>query len=344
MHPESLWTKRLRASLFFLTLVLAAGLLFGCKRETKEANESKESGGEAHEEKPPQSRVKHGTNGEIILTVEAEVQKTMGLKTTALEPASLASDVKAYGRVLDSSSLASSVADLISAQAASAASQAELARLKNLVAQNNTSARAVEAQIAVATRDQAQVQAIRLRLLANWGGALAQRDDLASMLQSLGSLESALVQLDLPAGEPLKGQPTGARLLTLANETQPVTAQFLGPAPVVDPQMQGRGFLFLVQPNTARLAPGAAVTGYLDLPGEAQSGVLLPRDAVLHFNGATWVYVQRSDTTFERDEIALERPLTNGWFVKTELKPQDKIVTVGAQQLLSEELKGQVAE
>jgi hypothetical protein len=163
-------------------------------------------------------------------------------------------------------------------------------------------------------------------------------------VQSLGSLECALVQLDLPAGETVKDQPTSARLVTLADETKPVQARFLGPAPVVDPQMQGRGFLFLVQPNPARLAPGAAVTGYLDLPGEPQSGVLLPRDAVLHFNGVTWVYVQRTDTTFERDEITLGRPLTNGWFVKAQLKPQDKLVTIGAQELLSEELKGQVTE
>ena len=105
--------------------------------------------------------------------------------------------------------------------------------------------------------------------------------------------------------------------------------------------MQGRGYLFLVTPNPSRLAPGAAVTGFLSLPGEAQSGVAVPRDAVVRFNGATWVYVQTGEDTFQRTEVALDRPLENGWFVREGLKPQDKVVIVGAQQLLSEELKGQ---
>jgi len=341
MRLESLSAATRPIRILILTLTLSAAGLLGCKRQATEANEAS---GDAHEVKAPESRVKHGTNGETILTLEAEVQKTMGLQTAVLEPASLAPELKAYGRVLDPSPLAALVAELIGAQASSAASQAELARLRNLAAQNNASARALEVETAAATRDQAQVESVRLRLLANWGSALAQRDDLAAVVQALGSLESALVQLDLPAGETLQGWPSAARLITLAAEAQPITAQFLGPAPAVDTQMQGRGFLFFVHPNPTRLAPGASVSGYIKLPGEAQTGVALPRDSVLHFNGATWVYVQRSETTFERNEVTLERPLTNGWFVQTGLRPQEKVVTVGAQELLSEELKGRGSE
>jgi len=70
----------------------------------------------------------------------------------------------------------------------------------------------------------------------------------------------------------------------------------------------------------------------------------VPREAVIRFNGTTWVYVQTADNTFQRTEAALDRPLEDGWFVREGLKPQDKVVTVGAQQLLSEELKGQSSE
>ncbi len=45
-----------------------------------------------------------------------------------------------------------------------------------------------------------------------------------------------------------------------------------------------------------------------------------------------------------RKEIELERPLDGGWFVHEGLKPGDKVVTAGAQQLFSEEVKGQGAE
>jgi hypothetical protein len=109
----------------------------------------------------------------------------------------------------------------------------------------------------------------------------------------------------------------------------------------VAPQMQSRGFLFLVSSNALRLVPGTSVTGYLSLPGEHRAGVLLPRSAIVRFNGATWVYLQTSDETFQRQEVSLEDPLEDGWFVSSGLKAQDKVVTVGGQQLLSEELKGQ---
>jgi hypothetical protein len=293
------------------------------------------------EEKKEESRVSHGASGETIIKLDAETQKRMGLQTAALSAARLNAEVKGYGRVLDAAPLATSVADLISATAASAASQAELERLKTLIAQNNASARALQTAEAAAVRDQAQTEAARLRLLASWSSAIATRQDLPAFVRSLGSLDSALIQLNLSPDQSLKEPPTGARIVTLSDETKPIEAQFLGPAAAVDPQVQGKGLLFLISPNPSRLAPGAAVTGYINAPGEPQSGVAVPRSAIVRFNGTAWVYVQTADDTFERTEARLERPMQDSWFVREGLKPEAKVVTTGAQQLLSEELKGQ---
>jgi len=287
-----------------------------------------------------ESRVKHGANGEVILTLDAATQKAMGLEVGALSAAQVSPEVKGYGHVLDVSPLATLLADLATAQAASEASEAEFKRLKTLAAQNNASDRALQAAEAAAARDRAQANSTRLKLLANWGSAIAARQDLPAFVHSLGSLATALIELDLPAGDSIEATPTGARLLTLANPGKTIEAQFIGPAPMVDAQMQGRGFLFLVDPNTSKLAPGAAVSGLLTLPGEAQSGVTVPREAIIRYNGATWVYRQTGNETFERLEVTLDRPLENGWFVREGLKPGDKLVTAGAQQMLSEELKG----
>jgi hypothetical protein len=276
--------------------------------------------------------------------VDQATQKLMGLETAPLAAAKLKPEVRGYGRVLDVSPLATLVAELTTAQAASDASQAELKRLQTLAAQNNASERALQSADAAAARDQAQAASARLRLLVNWGSAIAERKDLSSFVQSLSSLAEALVQLDLPAGQPVPSQPTGARLLSLADESHPIEAKFLGSAPMVDAQMQGRGLFFLVQSNLSRLTPGAAVRGYISLPGEARSGAAVPRQAILRFSGATWVYLQTSAETFQRTEVALQAPLSEGWFVRENLKSQDKVVTVGAQQLLSEELKGQGGE
>jgi len=259
-----------------------------------------------------------------------------------LEAAQLAPEIKGYGRVLDPGPLAQVAADLVTAEAAGQASQSELKRLKTLAAQNNASERALQAAEATAIHDQAQIQAIRLKLLASWGNAISERKDLPDLVQSLASLASALVVLEVPAGEVLPGAPTGARIYTLGEETNPVPAQILGPAPAADPQMQGKGFQCLLSPNTAKLIPNVSVTGLLSFSGEPRSGVLLPRGAVVQFNGTTWVYVQTEPDEFERREVRLSSPLPDGWFVEKGLKPGDKVVTTAAQQLLSEELKGQL--
>ena len=265
-------------------------------------------------------------------------QKSADLKIETPTATHITPEIKGYGRVVDPAALAGTIGDFTSAQAANEASQAELKRLKTLSAQNNASERALEAAEAAAARDQAQAEAAHLKLLGNWGQAIASRQDLPAFMQSLGALQSALVRVDLSAGEVLKATPEKARLVTLTGE--PVEAAFLGAAPAVDPQTQSQGFLFLVQSNSLKLAPGAAVVGYLQAPGEPQAGFAIPGSAILRYEGATWIYVQTGVTNFVRHTISLEQPLENGWFVSSGVGADDKIVVTGAETVLSQELNG----
>ena len=77
--------------------------------------------------------------------------------------------------------------------------------------------------------------------------------------------------------------------------------------------MQAQGFLLLQKSNP--LPPGAAVAAWLSIPGDTESGVSVPREALLRHEGEVFVYVQIGDDTFARKEIELERPTDNGWFV-----------------------------
>lgn len=326
-----------RAGRTLLAIAFAVGLLVGCSRKSEPTTPS----AAAESSEKTESRLKHGTNGAVIVTLDAATQKVMGLQTAALAGSRLSPETKAYGRVLDVSPLVSLVAELVPAQAAGDVSTKELSRLKTLAAQNNASERALEAAEAAAARDQAQVESVRLRLLANWGRAIAGRADLVAFVQSLVASSNALVQLDVPAGEPIPASLTTARLVTVGDQSPVIEAQFLGPAPAVDPQTQGKAFLFLVSPNPSHLLPGAAVLGFINLPGEPQTGVTVPRAAIVRFNGTAWVYVRTGEETFQREEVALGQPLAEGWFVREGLKPKEEVVTAGAQQLLSEELKGQ---
>ncbi len=267
-----------------------------------------------------------------------EQQKSAALKVEPPKSASITPEIKGYGRVVDPASLVGAIGDFATAQAANDASQADLKRLKTLAEQNNASAKTLEAAEATAAHDQAQVEIARLKLLGTWGEAIANRQDLSTFTESLGTMQSALVRIDLPAGEILKTMPEKARLVTLSG--QPIEASFLGVAPAVDPQTQSQGFLFLVQSNTLKLAPGAAVVGYLQAPGEPQAGFAIPSSAILRYDGATWIYVQTGATNFVRHTIALGQPMDNGWFISDGVSTNDNIVVTGAQSVLSQELNG----
>jgi hypothetical protein len=292
-------------------------------------------------EEAPAAKVTHDTNGNTVISMTDEMQGNIGLQVTNAAPAQMSPELKSYGRVLDPAPLAALMNELASAQAARAASSNELARLKTLAAQGNASTRILQTAEAAAARDQLAVQSATDRLALSWGKAIAGQEDLPAFIQSLASEQTALVRLDLPPGEPLSAPPLSARLSTLSGQF--AEAELLGTAPIVDSQMQGHGFLFLVKSSAPRLTPGAAVVGYLKLPGEPLAGVMIPRDAVVRTEGLGWVYVldRNGAEAFTRTAVALDHPTEAGWFVTKGVSPGAYVVVSGAQQLLSTESKGQ---
>jgi hypothetical protein len=323
---------------FVLIAGVVGGLIFAYLKM------SKERAREAERETPvvAKPRTKLGTNGETIVTVDAEAQKRIALKIEPVRQAQLDQELKGYGRVLDPLPLVTLAAELSSAQAAWGASQKEFERLKVLNEQKNASERALQTAEAAARRDQIAVESVRTRLLAGWGSAISQRLEQRAFIESLATLETALVRIDLPAGEMLSGRPIRARIFVGSRVDQPITAELLGPAAQIDPQMQGQAFLFLVKGSSQTLASGLAVTGYLQLPGGSLNGFFVPDSAVVRHNNKAWVYVQTGADAFVRRNIALDRRMDDGWIVTKNVASNDQIVVIGAQALLSEEEKNQI--
>ena len=316
-----------------------AGLAVGAAL-TWTAVQRRDAGDEEAKTEP--SRVRQA-NGDIILTLDREAQERAGLKTVPLEAAALEPAVKAYGHVLDPAPLAAQLIDVATARAALDASTKEFDRLKVLHAPDqNVSTRMLEGAEAALKHDQIALDAAQLKLVAGWGTAIAGQPDLPAFVHSLASLESALVRVDVPLGTALPGPPTRARLSAPTAAEPPVDAQLLGSAVTADPKTQGQGFLLLVRASSLR--PGAVVTAWLGTSGPAETGVIVPRSAIVRHEGGAFVYVQSSDDAFERRRVELTRPTENGWFVDEPLRPGERAVVAGAQQLLSEELKGRGGE
>lgn len=285
------------------------------------------------------SRLMEGTNGETYLKLDAEAQSKAGIKVTVLAAAELKPEIKAFGRVLDPALLAVGVQEMRASAAQLEASEKDYSRLKILFDQNqNVSARALETAQASVRRDEIVRQTAQLRFITTWGPAIDATKDASALLAELAAQKASLVRVDVPAGEKLLGEPAAARIAALSAPEQWWEGKLLGAAVAVDPQTLGRGYLFLVKGPA--LAAQSVVTALLSLPGEEEKGVVIPRDSIVRHEGEAFIYVQSGDERFERHEIELEHPLAGGWFVEN-LKAGVKVVTTGAQQLLSEEFKAE---
>jgi hypothetical protein len=328
----------MKPTLSLISALAIAALLSGCSRSATPAPATSPEAKPAEEEAGP--KVTRDSQGNAVITMTDELQGNIGIQVTNPIPHQMNPEVKAYGRVLDPAPLAALLNELAAARAAFSASSNELARLKTLAGQGNASARALQTAEANSLHDQLAVQSAKDRLSLSWGKAVGDQIARPEFTQLLTSLEIVLVRLELPLDQSLKSAPLGARLTTLAGDAN--EAEFLGNAPAVDPQMQGLGLFFLVKTNTSRLLVGQALTGFIRLPGEPVTGVLVPRGAVVRTEGSGWVYVldNKGAEAFTRTEIALDHPTPLGWFVTQGIKAGDYIVSNGAQQLLSIELKG----
>jgi hypothetical protein len=354
----------------------AAGMVL-LVRYPEVANLVKSSEGDQEQEPEAQAEesfVQRESNGQTVVKLDPNEQRLIGLKVAPLQAAQAPAEIRGFGRVLDPAPLAALVTEGATAQAALQASTKEYARVKTLFEQNqNASAKAFETAEAAMNKDRVALESVQLRLLAGWGREIASRQDVGSpnamngvwkplqaFVAALAARQAALIRVDLPLGDRPQTPPVDGRVAPVGVPENVIEAQVLGPAPTTDPQTQTEGYLLLVgagprarpdggQPQGVAPTPGAALVAYLAIPGPARSGVIVPREAVLRHEGGTFVYLQRDDV-FQRQAVTLERPIGNGWFSPVRannyspLQPQAKVVVVGAQQLLSEELKGQGGE
>lgn len=279
-------------------------------------------------------------NGEPTITLDQATQQKISLVTTPVSSSQQTEELQLFGNVVDVQELAALENQLAAAraqgeQARAKASfdRAELARLRVLNADNkNVSDRAVQESAASVAADDAaaasaavSTQAALSTAMQRFGpvvaNALAAR---SALYQNLISLRQVLVQIVLPQGT------TAPRTLRIENASQ---ATLLSVAPRVDPKLQGTSY-FYVAPG-GKLSAGMNVTAHF-AGKHAVEGVVVPSDAVVSFAGKSWVYIKRDATHFVRREVP-------GLFV-TNIPPGSEVVTTGAQQLLSEEMRAQLHE
>jgi RND family efflux transporter MFP subunit len=159
----------------------------------------------------------------------------------------------------------------------------------------------------------------------------------------LTRLDHLLARIDLPVGTPLSSAMNTVKILPSGYENQPpISGQRLGFAPITDPKTQTTSILFRLGAARFGLRPGLSVTAYLDVPGNSREALLIPQSAVVRYGGRSFVFLQTAPETFLRQEISIDQPVPDGYIVTTGLRKGDRIVTLGAETLLSEEFKSKL--
>lgn len=292
-----------------------------------------------------------------------EVGQTIADRTVvgAIEPRLAPAD-----RITLSDRLSAAQADVESGHAALGAAQAALNRARTLNADDkNVSDKAVQEAGARVAAEQARlaaanrsVELIQSSLSSMSGSAIPLEADRGGQVVEVlvhpgESIEAGqpmlrvarfdrlLARVDVPAGDVVPANVPSAKIVPLGYENRPIRAGRVSLAAAVDPKTQGQGFLFRVPDPSFALRPGLSVTAYLQLSGAPRQGVVVSRSAVVRQSGRAWVYVQTAADAFARREVKLEEPAAEGWFTRS-LAPGTRVVTTGAQALLSEELKSQI--
>lgn len=289
------------------------------------------------------------TSDESSVTMPRETAQQNGITVVALQPASQQSTVvignAAVVDVTDlvnaASQYAAALAQRDQAAAHLQASRATLERLRALNADNhNVSDRVVQEAAAAAASDAASVRSAEVSALAaesaarqRWGAVLARGIiGGAPWARQLASREAVLVEAAFTndAPPPRQIEITGAM-------GRPVTARHLAVSPRVDARLQ--------KPVHDYLAPAAelpvGLIANIHAPLASRGGVLVPKDAVVWHGPQALVFVEDRPGHYVQHPIGAQTPLEGG-FLETSLQPGTRVVTAGAQQLLSEQNKPEV--
>jgi hypothetical protein len=304
---------------------------------------AKEAG--ADEAKPDEQKISI-QNGEPTINLDEATQQKIGLTAAPVSASTQSAQMQLFGTVVDVQELTSAASQIANARAQYDQATAkgtydrtELGRLRTLNADNkNVSDRAVQEAASNVAADDAAIKSAAAAVDAAVNAARQRFGPLMdneSLYQQIVAMRRALVQIAIPSRTPAPraiqiAAPDGTR----------IGADLIGIAPRVDPKLQGASY-FYIAPG-GKLSSGMNVTAHF-AGAQSMSGAMVPNDAVVSFQGRSWVYVKRDATHFSRREISVSAPVAGGFFV-TNIPPDTQVVINGAQQLLSEEMRSQLHE
>ncbi|WP_264047674.1 efflux RND transporter periplasmic adaptor subunit [Methylobacterium flocculans] len=289
--------------------------------------------------------------GRAVVRLSAPERARIGVTSEARPAAAHREELQAYGSVLDlarvtdlTNAYASAKAALQTAQARAEVSRSALQRARSLgpyatTVQREAAEGTFQTDQAALAAAESQVRTLSATAQQEWGPVIGRAIvERAPAITRLIERTDFLVQVTLPPGEGLKGPPAAA-FAEVPPQSARVALAYVSPATRTDPRIQGLSFFYTV-PGDSGFLPGMSMLAFL-AADRSVTGLSVPEEAVVHWQGAAWIYRAVGPDTFARHRLRADPPISADSYVVEDLPGGTEIVLSGAQALLSEEMKGQ---
>lgn len=296
-------------------------------------------------------------NGAAVIELDRQSQTLAGIQTTELKPTHFQSESIAYGQAVNLQPLLdlriryfNTVAERDKAKANLDEAEQALARIRHLHTNQAASTRQFQQQRSLWQSAKAEYEGSRYRvkaaqesILLGWGNQIANWVFIpdSKPFSQLITGEKTLLRITLPPNQNL---PAGVDFVYFAASGRRGAADkatLLSSAPHTDTVLQGATYFFLTQ---QKIRSGMHVSVWIPQQQTPLTGVNIPASAIVRYLGQQYVYLQTGATQFIRRRLPHLIDTGNGYFSQSELVPGDRLVTTGAQLLLSEEFRRRIPD
>lgn len=287
-----------------------------------------------------------------------KTQSLSGLHTITLTPVTHHAEFTAYGKAVNIQPLVELrrrylLALSMRGGAAARFKQAEqnVQRQQDLYREGATSKRNLQIQQAQWQTDKAQIDASSVEGKAiadearlSWGKTLTEwaLSEDSDRLSEFLSGKKTLLQITLPVNKQLVNPVQSIDVEASGNRSTAAKAELISAAPQTDTTVQGESYFF--QTDGKRIRTGMRVAAWIPEQGESQSGVVIPKSALVWHLEQAFVYIKTDDEQFTRRAIDQYSATSGGYFVGNGINVGEQLVVTGGQMLLSEEFRGQIPD
>jgi len=300
--------------------------------------------------------VANSEQGAIALAAKA--QSSSGLQTITLTSASDHPEFTAYGKAVNIQPLMElrnrylvALTERGGATARFKQAEQNIRRQQDLYREGATSKHSLQVQQAQWQTDKALLDASGVHGKAiidearlNWGKKLtewalsADADQLSGFLSG----KKTLLHITLPVNKQLASEIQSIEVEASGNRSAATKAELISAAPQTDASVQGESYFF--QTDGRRIRTGMRVAAWIPEQGENQSGVVIPKSALIWYMDQAFVYIKTAKEQFSRRAIDHYSATAGGYFVGSGLSAGEQLVVTGGQMLLSEEFRRQIPD